>query len=352
MDTLLSLGERLIIENILHPRYGGQVDFGDDCCVIPLAKSKCLVSTIDPCPYPMSWTLGHRDFYYFGWLLATINLSDIAAMGAKPIGLLTSHALPNETTIQDFKRLLDGVDEACRQAGTKVIGGNIKEAESISCEAAAFGYGNLNKLIRRKGANINDLVVVVGDLGLFWSGVMKARHHLRLSAEDNKKVMSNILTPRAKIKEGQIISKYGLLSSGMDNSDGLYPSVKELATRNNVDINLDFSDIAWDPLVLKISKLLRIDPIRLAIGWGDWQLIGTVPEIKCSRLIDKMAQLDTPVHVIGKVVAGSGNIKIFYEKDFGEMSPVDSERFSNKSWFTQGIEAYIDYLLNTPLIAD
>lgn len=352
MDTLLSLGERLITDNILHSRYGDQADFGDDCCVIPLTKSKCLVSTIDPCPYPISWTLGYRDYYYFGWLLATINLSDIAAMGAKPIGLLTSYTLPNETTIQEFKRLLDGVDEACRQAGTKVVSGNIKESKFISCEAAAFGYGNLNRLIRRKGASINDLVVVVGDLGLFWSGVMKTKHHLSLPAEEDKKVMSNVLTPHAKIEEGQIISRYRLLSSGMDNSDGLYPSVKELAIRNNVDIYLDFSNISWDPLVLKISKLLRIDPIRLAIGWGDWQLIGTVPEAKCNRLIDRMSQVNTPVHVIGKVVSGSGNIKVFYENNFGEMSPIDSERFSKKSWFTQGIDAYIDYLLNTPLIVD
>ena len=104
--------------------------------------------------------------------------------------------------------------------------------------------------------------------------------------------------------------------------------------------------------MLTISKLLKIDPIRLAIGWGDWQLIGTVPEAKCNRLVDRMSQFDTPVHVIGKVVSGSGNIKVFYEKNFGEMSPIDSERFSKKSWFTQGIDAYIDYLLNTPLIVD
>ena len=349
-DTLLSLGERLITDTILYSRYGKQPDFGDDCSIIPITKSKCLVATIDPCPYPMSWILGYKDYYYFGWLLATINLSDIAAMGAKPVGLLTSYILPNETTVQEFSRLLDGVDEACRQAGTKVIGGNIKESKTLSCEAVALGYCAPNRLIRRKGASVEDLVVVVGDMGLFWSGVLKCKHKIQLSNEENNKVMSNILTPRAKIREGQIISKYKLLSSGMDNSDGLYPSVKELAVRNSVDIHLDFSEIKWDTATLKVSEFMKIDPLRLAIGWGEWQLIGTLPEEKYDQLVNKMSKINTPVHIIGKVAPGSGSVKLLYEQEFGEMSPIDSERFSKKSWFIQGIDTYISDLLNTPLI--
>ncbi len=349
-NTLLSLGERLITDTILYRRYGKQHDFGDDCSIIPITKSMCLVATIDPCPYPMGWTLGYKDYYYFGWLLATINLSDIAAMGAKPVGILTSYILPDETTVQEFNRLLDGVDEACRQAGTKVIGGNIKESKTLSCEAVALGYCATNRLIRRTGTSVEDLVVVVGDMGLFWSGVLKSKHEIRLSTEEENKVMSSILTPRAKITEGQIISKYKLLSSGMDNSDGLYPSVKELAVRNSADIHLDFSKIKWDATVLKVSEFMQIDPLRLAIGWGDWQLIGTVPEEKYDQLLNKMSEINTPVHTIGKVVPGSGSVKLLYEQEFGEMSPIDSERFSEKSWFTQGIDTYISDLLNTPLI--
>jgi len=352
MGKLSDLGERLITEQLFFPRYGRQEDFGDDCCVIPFSKSKCIVWTIDPCPQPMSWILGYKDYYNFGWLLATINLSDIAAMGAKPIGLLTSLILPNDTATKDFERLLDGVDDACRQAGTKVLGGNIKESTFISCEATAIGYADHSRLILRRGAKVGDLVVVVGDLGLFWGGVLSAKHKMALPDDEQKKVMQNVLTPRAKIREGQLISKHTLLSSGLDNSDGIYPSVKELAVRNNVDIMLDFSGISWEPEVMKISKLLNIEPTRLAIGWGDWQLVGTVSESKCDMLIDAMSKVNTPVHRIGKVVPGSGEVKIRYEKKLGRMSPFDSERFSKKSWFTHGIDAYIDDLLNTPLITE
>ncbi len=352
MDKLSDLGERLITERLLFPRYGKQEDYGDDCCIIPFGKSKCVVWTIDPCPQPMSWQLGYKDYYYFGWLLATINLSDLAAMGAKPIGLLTSLILPNDTSTRDFERLLDGVDDACHQAGIKVLGGNIKESTFISCEATAIGYADYSRLIRRRGAKVDDMVVVVGDLGLFWAGVLSTKRNISLPDNEQDKVMQNVLTPRTKIREGQVISKHALLSSGLDNSDGIYPSVKELAVRNNVDIVLDFSDIDWEPEVMKISKLLNIEPTRLALGWGDWQLVGTVPENKYNILNDKMSNMNTPVHIVGKVISGSGEVKIRHGKVLSQMTPIDSERFSKRSWFTRGIDAYIDDLLNTPLISE
>jgi thiamine-monophosphate kinase len=275
---------------------------------------------------------------------------DIAAMGAKPFGLLTSYILPNETPIKDFKRMLEGVDDACKQSETLVLGGNIKESKFISCEACAIGYGNPQKLIRRKGASVGDIVVVVGDLGLFWAGVLKVKNKIPLVKSDEKKILSNVLTPRAKLKEGLIISRYGLLSSGLDNSDGIYPSVNELASQNNVDIILDYSEVIWDPLVLKVAKWLKVDPIRLGLGWGDWQIVGTVPENKLEILKNKMSKLNTGVHTIGKVISGTGKIRIIYEGQYGIMNPIESERFSKNSWFTQGIDSYINELLNVPLL--
>jgi len=352
MDELSSLGERLIIDKLLSPRYSEQDGFGDDCCIFRLNETNCIVLTIDPCPQPMSWILGYDDYYYLGWLLATINLSDIASMGMKPLGLLTSYILPDDTSIQSFSRMLDGVDDACRQANTQVFGGNIKEAGFISCEAVAAGYGEYSNLIRRRGARDGDFIVVIGDIGLFWAGVLKAKNKINVSGVDEEKLMKNILTPRAKIREGQIISGNKLLSSGLDNSDGLYPSVKELALKNKVDIILDFSEIKWDPAVLHISKAVGIEPIRLAVGWGDWQLVGTVAPAKYSELIVKMGEIDTPVHRIGRVVEGSGTVKLSYKGKIGPMTPIESERFSQKSWFTQGIDTYIAELLNTNLIVE
>ena len=111
--TLGDLGERRIIAELLAPRYAhGGGRFGDDCASLSLTDIPHghLVMTTDPCPPPMAAQLGFNDPYYRGWLLATINLSDLAAAGAEPLGLLTSLQLPASTTIADFERLLDGID--------------------------------------------------------------------------------------------------------------------------------------------------------------------------------------------------------------------------------------------------
>lgn len=354
MRELRSLGERKIVAELLWPRYGGDTnsDFGDDCVVLHLDKTDSLVFTIDPCPNPMAWHLGFKDYYYLGWLLATINLSDIAAMGAKPLGLVTSLILPNETTEEDFIRLLDGLDDAANQAGTRVLGGNIKEANYISCEAAAIGKAKTSRLIRRVGALPRDLVVIIGDLGLFWAGVLCKKRSMGLPNHELDHLLRNVLKPRAKVAEGQIIAKLRLLSSGLDNSDGLYPSLKELAVRNCVNIIVDFSQAEWDPLVSKVASMLNVQAERLALGWGDWQLVGTVRPAKAAAIKDALGRVGTPVHIIGHVESGDGKVKLLINGRSGEMTPLDSERFSAKSWFTSGVETYIDDLLTRPLLLE
>jgi len=97
-ERLCDLGERRIIDELLRPRYAAATQFGDDCAQLaPLGAGERLVVTTDPCPPPMAHLLGFADEYYRGWLLATINLSDIAAAGARPAGVLTSLQLPSTT---------------------------------------------------------------------------------------------------------------------------------------------------------------------------------------------------------------------------------------------------------------
>src|SRR5690348_11742256 len=99
---LIDVGERHLIDHELRARYGDQQGFGDDCAVLEVpSKASTLVWTTDPAPLPVAHTLGYDDYYYWGWLLAAINWSDIAAAGGSPVGLLTSLTLPNEFSLSD-----------------------------------------------------------------------------------------------------------------------------------------------------------------------------------------------------------------------------------------------------------
>jgi thiamine-monophosphate kinase len=350
-QRLDEIGERRIIKEILASRYGqNKADyFGNDCALLSanFSASSAIVATTDPCPEPMASMLGFKDLYYWGWLLGTINLSDIAAAGAEPLGLLTSLILPNETTVEEFTSLLNGIDDCCDYAKTKVVGGNLKEGTKINLSATAIGTCEKSKLLSREGANINDLIVVIGDLGLFWAGVMMIRKEVE-SGQHRKALLKNILTPKPKVEIGHEIAKKGLLTACMDNSDGLYPSLEQLAVDNNCEMHIDLSSIKYSDEVNFISRQTQIEPIRFALGWGDWQLIGCCLPEKLTEIQDIASKHSEQVFVIGEVREGS-KISLHYKGHNGEMTPIDSQRFTQNSWFTAGIESYEKILVEGSL---
>ncbi len=354
-DVLSDLGERRIINEILSPRYKnkGIKYFGNDCALISEIKKGSgegfLVGTTDPCPEPMASILGFNDFYYRGWLLSTINLSDIAASGARPLGLLTSLILPNEMLINDFNRLLDGIDECCELCGTNVIGGNIKESPNIQLSATAFGICDQGKSFSRNGASLGDAIVVIGDLGLFWSGVLSVRNSIKIEKKNEEILLRNILRPKPKIRIAQKLASLNLLSSCMDNSDGLYPTLAQLSEMNGLKALIDLDGIKLPEIVVSVCVEMGIDPIRTLFGWGDWQLIGSTDQKNLSQLMDIGEEYQIPIHKIGNFTEGNG-VFLNVNEQQGPMFQLDSQRFTKESWFTAGIESYIDAFLSKPLI--
>ena len=347
------LGERRIIEEILRPRYGsrGLPEFGDDCALVGHGdgmKGGTVVATTDPCPEPVASILGYKDLYYWGWLLAIINLSDLAAAGARPLGLLTSLILTNDTTVDQLESLLDGIDKCCHECGTSVIGGNLKEGPKLALSGTAIGVCEEGICMSRTGCREGDLIVVIGDLGLFWAGVLAVKHQLSLHDGMEKTLLRNILTPKPKVHIGRELGSRRLLTACLDNSDGLFPSLAQLANANHVQMSLEMDDILFPAEVVHVSTMLDVDPVRLALGWGDWQLVGCLDSSRENELKDLGARNGIPVHIIGKVVAGHG-VTFEHKGRRGEMAPIDSQRFTTDSWFTTGLEAYIDLLINGPL---
>ena len=181
--TLRDLGERRIVEEILRSRYAqNALNYGDDCALLPIGlDGKYVTMTTDPCPHPVADLLGFADYYYWGWLLATINLSDLAAAGAQPIGLLTSFTLPPAMLISDFTRMLDGVDECCSTVGARVVGGNLREGPQIALSGSAVGICDTLPM-SRAGIQAGDHLVIIGDLGNFWGRVFHAYQRNRFAA--------------------------------------------------------------------------------------------------------------------------------------------------------------------------
>jgi len=347
--TLADLGERRIVREILEPRYTRRY-VGDDCAIAEIDSGwRYLALTTDPCPEPMAALLGFTDPFYRGWLFATINLSDLAAAGARPLGLLASMVLPRDYLLRDFMRLLDGMDACCSAAGTRVIGGNLKEGQGIDLVGSAVGTCGDWMPLQRAGAHPSDVVVVIGDMGLFWTGVLASQNHLLPPVATDHPLLRTVLTPIPKVAVGVAAAQQSLLSSCMDNSDGLPPTVSQLASSSGVRFELDLSAIEFDSRVTSMAQQLALDPVRLALGWGDWQLVGTVSPTRLSALQRLCHERSVELHIIGQVQSGSG-VGVYYNGRRGTLAPLESERFAANSWFTAGLDTYIEALKENPVV--
>ena len=343
------LGERNIIDELLRPRYGREVaSFGDDCALIDFSPETGggIVVTTDPCPVPAAQKLGFDDLYYYGWLLATINLSDLAAAGARPIGMLSSLILPSTMHVHAFLRFLDGLDDCCASVDTHVIGGNLKEGPEIQVSGTAIGACD-GAPLSRSGAHPGDVVAVVGDLGNFWAGYLCRQRNLGLTEDTQDYLLMNVLTPAPKVAVGRALNQVRCLTACMDNSDGLYPSLLGL-TGGTMGVDLDFSECRFDVEVLEVCDELNVDPIRLCLGWGDWQLVVTMAEDKEATAEEVCRLSNSKFNRIGRVTDMAGTFQIVMAGARRPIPRLDSQRFAPDSWFTAGLDSYINSMLSTP----
>jgi thiamine-monophosphate kinase len=344
------MGERRVVREILTARYGGRGNaFGDDCATVLVTPAGVVVATTDPAPRPVAQELGFDDPYYWGWLLAALNLSDLAAAGATPAGLLTSLTLPSSTSVDDFKRLLDGIDDCCAASDTMVIGGNLKESTDgkTRCEAMALGMAEGGPPMGRTGARPGDAVVAFGATGCFWAAVLTHLEKGSLHPTTDHEFLDALLRPRPLVDLGRRLRLSGLARACTDASDGLYAAVNALTVDQGLGCVLG-EDWRYPDAVRRAASRLGVDPFRLALGFGDLQLVCVIRPDELGRAEREAAVRDTHMIVLGHVVV-EPQVRLRRTTDTIVLANFDNERFTEESQFTGGLAAYRQRLLTRPL---
>lgn len=346
--SLGALGERAIYAQLLQPRYRDVPAFGDDCA----ALGRDLVITTDSCPTPLVASLGVTDAYYVGWLLATINLSDLAAAGARPEGLVVNYTLPPDTPVDVLKRIIDGVDECAASHGTRVLGGDIQDGREWHLSATAIGRCLPRRRslhlrttrVSRRGARAGDLLMLVGSPGYLWAAALLHHGWASLPPAEHEEVFERARRPIAQLKAGQLLAGRGLVRAALDVSDGLYASVRILCQTNGLGADMQ-GDIALDPVLRKVCREAKVSRFQLGQTWGDWSLLVAVSSADVSRAEVLLTRAGIGVRVVGHLTAAAGEITV--AEDDGRLVPwegIDQERFSTSSWHGDGIDGYIQRL--------
>jgi thiamine-monophosphate kinase len=304
MKTLGTLGERetiRLIERIIQS--DASVGPGDDCAAIDLGDRYLLITT------DMMATRSHvpkgMGPYDVGWSIIAVNLSDIAAMGGKPIGLVTAIGITRGHPIDFIEQLADGMNDCARRFGTSIVGGDTKEHNDLVLCGTAFGEVQKDRILLRKGAEAGDLIAVSGLLGRAGAGFHSLKRELGLKeAEDALK------RPWPRIREGIALGGSGFVTSCMDISDGLSTSIFEMSRNSGMTYEVDYEKIPKAKEVdMAFHDLERQKDLVLNFG-DDFELLFTIRR-EAEEALSKLAkECGCPFTVIGKVTSGEENILI------------------------------------------
>ncbi len=300
----------------------------DDCAVIDVGGSGLLVATTDMLHRKADFPSGMTP-YQMGWMSIAVNLSDIAAMGAKPVGIMTALGLPSNLEVDFVKELVSGMSACARRYGTQIIGGDVDRHDELTIVGSALGVVDAGKLATRKGAKPGDLVCVTGELGTAGA----ALEALQQGRELDPEVLEKFYMPVPRIAEGMALAGSGCLTSMMDISDGLALSLHDFAAASGVGFHIRASDIPvhrsvrdMAPVGDKVVEDMVVDD--KVFEWslytgGDFELLFTL-NTDCLEKAGKVAQFT----VIGEVT-GSG-ITIEHNGHIEDVEPRGFQQFGDK----------------------
>ena len=287
--------EREIINLFMkHFKNQGDLPLGDDTGALKLgdewlvATNDMLVKSTD---VPEIMTPEQVGFKVF-----TMNISDVASMGAEPIAFLFSLGVPKDFDMDYLEGIAEGIAKASEFYSTPIISADTNEACDLIIDGIALG--KTKRLLTRSGANAGDLVCVTGDIGRALAGLKVYFENLNIGERTRKMLYDKLLEPKARIKEGQILSKYA--NSAIDISDGMSKELHLIAEMSGVKILIDSEKLPIQEEVFEVAGLLGLDPIEVALASGEeFELIFTIPE-------EHLNKLDFDFTVIGRVEKGEG----------------------------------------------
>lgn len=265
MDGCDGLGERELIRRISEILGGVE---NDDCAVID-AGDRYLVATTD---------MLHRvtDFpdimnpWQMGWMSVAVNLSDVAAMGAEPAGVLLATGLPSEVDLYFIDELFSGFADCAGYYGTKVIGGDTDSHQELTITGSALGFVEKDLILRRRGARPGDLLCTTGVLGGAGAGLLAWKR-----GDLQSEFIVKLLEPEPRLKEGRALAESQAVTAMMDNSDGLALSLSDLSEVSRVGFMV-YEDRL--PIIPGLEEIVgheeAVDTVMSA--GGDFELVFTV----------------------------------------------------------------------------
>jgi thiamine-monophosphate kinase len=323
--NLRELGEFGLIRHLsaqLAQRGGVKLSIGDDAALLdalqaPLVTCDCLVEDIH---FRRDWTsareLGHKAI--------TVNVSDIAAMGGRPVAAFISLALSTRDELAWIEELYSGMEEAAEQYGLTICGGDTTRSPlatllNITLVGEAPLVDGEARPLTRSGAQIGDVILVTGTLGDSAAGLALLQNtYVALPAETRDPLLQRHHRPTARLREvkAALAAKSArVLNASLDLSDGVAGDATHIARASQVSMEIETALLPISKPCREAAKVLGVDVLDWALTGGeDYELLWCVRADAVETVIQAVQHASgTPVSTIGRcITAEAAPIKIVH----------------------------------------
>jgi thiamine-monophosphate kinase len=303
---------------------------GDDAAVFRSTSGKETVITADLLVEDVDFRRNTAPPYLLGHKALAVSLSDIAAMGARPLWSLISIGMPENVWQSDFvERLYDGLLNLANRYGVQLIGGDTSRTnENIVIDSIVVGECAAGNAVMRSGARLGDQIFVTGSLGAAAAGLrlIERGAHLaeqNLADEDSQKldhILLRQLRPEARVGWGMVLGEERLATAMIDLSDGLSSDINHLCAASGVGALIDSSLLPIDSYVTELCGRRALDPLQLALHGGeDFELLFTVKPGDVAKLPRRVDGVE--IKRIGEITNPREGVKISEGTRVWELRP-------------------------------
>ncbi|WP_448268180.1 thiamine-phosphate kinase [Nostoc sp. DSM 114159] len=334
------IGEQGLLERL--QRFCPPEIIGDDAAVLETASGQSLVVTTDVLVDGVHFSNITTSPEDAGWRAVAANLSDLAAMGASPLGITVGLGLPGELRVSWVERLYQGMTECLQKYNTPIVGGDVVRSPVTTLAITAFGQVNPSQIIRRSAAVVGDAIVVTGVHGASYAGLELLLHpELGQNLKDAERtalirahqrpqprldvlpILWKILTPNSQL----LTLNSRLPIAGMDSSDGLADAIIQICRASGVGAVLEHRQI---PLPKTFNHWLTPEQaLEYALyGGEDFELVLCLPQELASALVQHLGE---GAAIAGRITAGSTVILHDEQKKFPDQVLSLSQGFQHFS---------------------
>jgi thiamine-monophosphate kinase len=312
MSTSPPFNEEAIIElvrQVAGPAPAGvDVGLGDDAAVLQVGGLQIAVTTdlmVEGVHFDLSFCspadVGHR--------VMAANLSDLAAMGAKPAWGFWSLALAPKPRREVVEPLARGLVDLGREHGLALVGGDTTAAPQMAVNLCLMGLLEGARPLLRSGARAGDAVCVTGPLGGSAGGLAWLAQGGNPSEPTADRAVQAYLRPRPRVAVGRALALSGRVTAMMDLSDGLASDLARLAKASGLGARVEADLIPLPNQLPTLAERLGADPLRWALSGGeDFELLFTCSPEDVPLLTEAAARAEdgTQVSQVGRMVPESG----------------------------------------------